>query len=204
MMFRSSLTVLALLATAPALAQQAAPAPAPAAQPLGGPLIPGVCLLSREAIYTNAVVGKAATARLQQLAQAAQAEVDAERKPIDTELTAYQAEAAKLTPDQRRMREQALAARLQPVQAKAQQRGREIEATRVKVQQRIATEAQPAIAQVYAQKKCGLLFDRNSVLGGNLGNDLTADVVKGLDARIQTIAFEREILPPPATSAQPQ
>ena len=56
-----------------------APAPAvPAAQPLGGPVVPGVCLLSREAIYANAAVGKAASARLNELARATQAEIDTE------------------------------------------------------------------------------------------------------------------------------
>ncbi|RYG11755.1 MAG: OmpH family outer membrane protein, partial [Caulobacteraceae bacterium] len=49
-------------------------------------------------------------------------------------------------------------------------------------------------AQVYASKACGLLFDRNTAMGGNFANDLTAEVVAGLDARIQTIAFERERL----------
>jgi hypothetical protein len=35
------------------------------------------------------------------------------------------------------------------------------------------------------------------VLGGNLGGDLTDDVIKGLDARIASFAFDRENLPPP-------
>ncbi|NWP19899.1 OmpH family outer membrane protein, partial [Escherichia coli] len=41
----------------------------------------------------------------------------------------------------------------------------------------------------------GLLFDRASALGGNFGNDLTAEVVAGLDARLPAIAFDRERLP---------
>ncbi len=188
-----------MLVATPALAQQpAAPAPGPV---LGGPVIAGVCLLSREAIFANAAVGKAASARLTELGRQAQAEVDAERAPIDTDLKAFQADQAKLTPAQRQTREAALAPRLQAVQAKAQQRGREIEATRAKALERISTEAQPVIAQVYKAKGCGLLVDRNSVLGGNLANDLTADVVKGLDAKIQTITFERETLPPQAATA---
>lgn len=201
---KSVIPPLALIATSvsPALAQQAAPA-APA-QALGGPAIPGLCLLSREAIYANAAVGKAASARLTQLAQEAQTEVDAERKPLDAEIQAFQAEAAKLTPAQRTQREQALQPRLQAVQAKTQQRAREIEATRTKALGQIASYAQPVIAQVYAQHKCGLLVDRNTVLGGNMTGDLTPDVVKGLDAKIMTITFNRETLPPqPAAPPRP-
>ena len=43
-------------------------------------------------------------------------------------------------------------------------------------------------------KNCGLLFDRNSALGGNFASDLTGDVVRLLDARIQTLNMERETL----------
>ena len=166
-------------------------------------MIAGVCLLSREAVFANAKIGVAATARLQQLATEAQAEVDTERRPIDADLTAFRAEAPRLTADQRQAREQALAARLAPVQAKAQQRSREIDATRAKALERISTEAQPVIAQVYRQRNCGLLFDRSTALGGNFTNDLTAAVVQALDARISTINFNREILPPTPPAAAP-
>jgi Skp family chaperone for outer membrane proteins len=192
-----------LIALASPAAAQTAPSAAPANPGLGGPLIPGVCLLSREAVFANAKIGVAATARLQQLATEAQAEVDAERRPIEADLTAFRTEAPRLTPEQRQSREQALAARLAPVQAKAQQRSREIDATRAKALERISTEAQPVIADVYRQRNCGLLFERNTALGGNFTNDLTAAVVQALDARISTITFNRETLPATQPAATP-
>jgi Skp family chaperone for outer membrane proteins len=167
----------------------------PVAQPLGGPAISGVCLLAREAVFANAKVGQAATSRLQVLTREAQAELDAERAAIDTDVQAFQAQQVTLSADDRTQRQKALEARLQAVQAKASQRSREIDATRLKAIDRLAGEAQPVIAQVYQQHKCGLLIDRNSVLGGNMSNDLTALVVQGLDAKITTITFDRESLP---------
>ncbi len=164
-------------------------------QPLGGPVVPGVCLLSREAIFANAAVGRAASARLQELTQAAQAEIDAQRQPIETEARALEEQRSSLTEDQFQQRQQAIAQRLRDLQRQAAHSSREIEATRTSVMSRIATEAQPVIAEVYRQKSCGLLFNRNSALGGNFANDLTADVVTALDAKIQTITFERERLP---------
>ncbi|NLS28481.1 hypothetical protein S2M10_34910 [Sphingomonas sp. S2M10] len=184
-----------LIAASPAAAQTAA-APAPAAgQPLGGPVVPGVCLLSREAIFANAAVGKAASARLTELARAAQGEVDTERAPIEAELKALEGQ-----PDnaQTRTRREAAAKRWQALQERAALASREIEATRAKALARIAGDAQPLIAQVYTARKCGLLFDRGTALGGNFANDLTADVVKALDAKVQTISFERERLAAPA------
>ncbi|MCG2841222.1 OmpH family outer membrane protein [Sandaracinobacter sp. RS1-74] len=198
-----SFPALALLLTlaAPASAQTIGGAPTgsapaaparPAAQPLGGPVVPGVCLLSREAIFANAAVGKAASARLNELTRAAQAEIDQQRTPLEAEAKALEGQ-----PDnaQMKQRRETLATRWQALQRQAAHNSREIEATRAKAMDRIATDAQSVIAQVYGQKKCGLLFDRGAALGGNFANDLTADVVKGLDAKIQTISFERERLP---------
>jgi Skp family chaperone for outer membrane proteins len=199
---RLSAAALLIAAAAPLAAQ--APAPAPSAAPtLGGPIIPGVCLLSREAVLANAKVGIYASQRIRQLTEEAQAEVNADRKPIEADLAALRAQAAKLTPDQRGAQEKTLAARFAPVQAKAEQRTREIEATRAKAIDAIGLQLQPVIAAIYTQKGCGLLFDRNTVLGGNMGNDLTAAVVTGLDARLTSITIERENLPaaPTATPA---
>ncbi|WP_292020612.1 MULTISPECIES: OmpH family outer membrane protein [unclassified Brevundimonas] len=167
----------------------------PQSQSLGGPLIPGVCLLSREAVFANAAVGRAASARLQELTQAAQTEVDSQRAPIEADAQAFEREAAGLSEARRDERRQALAQRIQVLQQQAAHNSREIEATRAKVLEQIANAAQPVIAQVYASKACGLLFDRATALGGNFGNDLTAEVVAALDARMSTIAFDRERLP---------
>lgn len=188
----TALTLLIAAAAAPLAAQ--APAPAPAAPTLGGPLIAGVCLLSREAVLANAKVGVYASQRIRQLTEEAQAEVNADRKPIEADLAALRAQAAKLTPEQRAAQEKALAARFAPIQTKAEQRTREIEKTRAKAIDAIGQQLQPVIAAVYTQKGCGLLLDRNTVLGGNMGNDLTAAVVAGLDARLTSITIQREDL----------
>lgn len=198
----SAFVAASLASTASAQTVGGAPAVQPSAQsqPLGGPVVAGVCLLSREAIFANAAVGKAASARLQELTRVAQAEIDAQRTPMEAEAKALDGE-----PDnaQNKPKREALATRWQALQQKAALNGREIEVTRARALERISLEAQPVIAQVYGQKKCGLLFDRGAALGGNFANDLTADVVRGLDARIQTISFERERLPQqqPAPSA---
>ncbi|ROT93438.1 OmpH family outer membrane protein [Altererythrobacter sp. FM1] len=159
---------------------------------LGGKVVPGLCLLSREAVLANAKVSKAANERLATLLKAAQEEIAAERAPIDRQVVALRSEAASLKLEERQRRSQALAEQLKPVTAKADLRSREINLTRKKALQQVSDYLQPVIADVYRQRDCGLLVDRKSVLGGNFSNDLTADVVRGLDARVQTITFERE------------
>jgi Skp family chaperone for outer membrane proteins len=167
---------------------------------LGGPAVPGVCLLSQQAVFANAKVGVAAAARLKALAQQAQAGVDAERGGIEADAKALQAQKASLKPDQFDERQKALADRVQALQAHVALRSREIEATREKALARIAEEARPVVNKAYADHHCGLLVDRNAVLGGNMAGDLTTAVVQGLDAKVTTITFERETLPENAAS----
>lgn len=195
---RSLIFVLALIGlSAPATAYQAAPATPPrASEGLGGPVVPGICFLSREAVLVNSRVGAAATQRLQQLATSGEAEIATERRAIEADIAAFRKDAAKMSAEARQAKDAELAARLQPVQDKAAHIAREIEATRIKVTEKISAEAQPVIAQAYTERRCGLLLDRTVALGGNLANDLTAAVVQSLDKRIQILDFDRERLPP--------
>jgi Skp family chaperone for outer membrane proteins len=186
-MSRILLAALLAVSAAPALAQTPASVPA-SGPPLGGPQIPGVCLLSQAAVFANTKAGLAASARLQVLTNQAQTEVAADRSPIEAEAKVIDTLPAGAD---KTARTQALSVRLQALQTKANLRSREIEAT----QTRIAGEEQSVIAQEYRAHKCGLLFDRNAVLGGNMGGDLTPDVVKDLDVKMTTITFDREILP---------
>jgi Skp family chaperone for outer membrane proteins len=182
---------------------QSGAAQTPATQPLGGPALPGICLLSQQAVLSNAKVGVAATARLKQIADQVNAEVSAARAPLESDAQALQSQRASLKPADLQTRQQAIATRAQALQQTVNQRQREIEATRQKALSRIFTEVQPVIAAVYKARGCGLLFDRNSVLGGNMAGDITGAVVQGLDAKISTITFEKETLPPQTAQAAP-
>jgi Skp family chaperone for outer membrane proteins len=186
-MMKTLLLIAAAVTAYPTIAQSAA-------QTLGGTAVPGVCLLSREAVYANTKVGIAATARMRELTQQAEAEVVTDRKPLEDEATLLQTQRSKLKPADFEQRQQALGERAQIVQAKAQQRTQELELTRQKALAQIGDQAQPVIAAVYKAKGCGLIVDRNSVLGGNMTNDLTPAVVQGLDAKVTSISFNRAVL----------
>lgn len=118
-------------------------------------------------------------------------------EPVENqaEINAFEAQAAALSDAQRSAQQQALMQRVQALQAQTAHSSREVDATRAAAMTQIADAAQPVIAEVYASKACGLLFDRSSALGGNFGNDLTAGVVAALDARLPTVTVERVRLP---------
>lgn len=166
-----------------------------AADELGGDAVPGLCMMSREAVFAQSKVGKAATQRLNQLASQARNQLASERAPLNTDIQNFQANAPKLSEDQRKQQGGALQQRMQAFQGKAGELTERIRLTQGKAMQRIGEQAQPLIASSYKSHRCGLLLNRDAVLAGNVSNDITAEVVKGLDAKITTISFDLEPLP---------
>jgi len=198
-LIRSSL-VASLVAVAGLAAVPVTPVHAAAANDLGGKPVPGVCFLSREAMFAQSKVGQAASARLQQLAEQSRTQLANQRKPLDTDIQNFEKAAPKLSEDQRKSQGAALQQRMQTFQAQAGQLGQRIQATRAKAMQQIGEQAEPVVSSVYKSHQCGLLLNRDAVLAGNMENDLTADVVKGLDGRMSTISFNLEPLPASKTN----
>lgn len=187
--------------TAPA-ARPAAPA-APAAQQVApGPVIPGVCTFSNDRAIGTSLVGKAVVARLQQLSQAADAELRAERTRLETEKRALEAQRTTPTMTQEQLEQRALTYNQQAAafERKAQLRVRELQATEQKQLQRVAQELQPLILQAYAERNCGLMVDRSVIYAANPSMDVTDIVVQKLNAKITTLTFERERLDQPAAA----
>ena len=196
----AGLTCFSLLAGASAQAQ--APATAPAAPPAAsaaatrGPLIAGVCLLSQEALIGQSKIGQAATGRLRELAQQVQTNLTAEKNRLEARAKALEAKRATLTPLQLQAQGQALNQAGQALQAKAGERSQEIDSTKNRAFGLVLQQAQPFIAQAYAAHSCGLLFGREAVLTGNLGNDLTPEVIAALDAKATPVTFDLETARP--------
>jgi Skp family chaperone for outer membrane proteins len=191
---RTIATVLAASLALPAAAQtiSAASTPAPAATVGGltGPLVPGVCLLSRDDLIMKSKVGEAAVARLKVLAGHAQASLDAEKTHLEASGKALSAKRATLTQQQFETEAAALQRRAQTLQISVGARERQIEATRNRAYAQVLEAAQPFVSTAFAAHKCGLLFAREAALGGNFGNDLTPDVLSAFDAKGTPITVE--------------
>jgi len=189
--------LVALAMTSAAMAQTA-PAAAPAAPAVPaithGAALPGVCIFSSQRAVGASLVGQAVDARLKTIIQQVNAELTGERTALDTEAKALDAKRATL--DQGTLEQQAAALQVKANawQRKGQQRQKEVEATEQKALSRVYQELDPAIKQVYQQRTCGLLLDRESVLLANPAMDITDGVVAALNARIKTLTFDRERL----------
>jgi Skp family chaperone for outer membrane proteins len=184
----------------PAPATAAAPsaaAPVPITTMVGskGPLVPGICLLSEDTLIGRSKVGQAAAARLHELAGQVQANLTAERARLEARGKALGEKRATLTPLQIQAQSQALNQRAQALQAEAGERSQQIDATKTRVFGRIVQAAQPYIAAAYTAHGCGLLFAREAVISGNLGNDLTGEILTAFDAAATPMTFDLEPTP---------
>ncbi len=166
---------------------------------LGGKPVPGLCMISREAVFAQSKVGQAAGDRLKQLAEQAQNQLGSERQPLQSDIQKFQQDAPKLAEAQRKQQGEALQQRMQQFQQKAGELNERIQLTRAKIMQRISQEAEPFVTASYKSHQCGLLLNRDAVVGGNTSNDLSNDVVQALDRKVTTLSFNLEPLP-----AQPQ
>lgn len=186
-----------------AAAAYAQTAPArPAAQPApAGPMIAGVCTYSNDRAIATSTVGKAVAARLQQLGQAADAELRAERTALENEKRTLEQAQATLPRDQLEQRALAYNQKAAAFERKAQLRVRELQATEQKQLQRVAVELQPIIVQAYGERNCGIMIDRGVIYGANPQMDVTDLVVQRLNAKLTTLTFERERLDTAAAAA---
>lgn len=200
----------ALLAAAPTLAQT--PPAAPAAPAAGtqltnpGPALPGVCILDNQRAIGTSSVGRAVQTRLQQLGQQVSAELQPQQTALQTEESAIRtaAQAAGNTPNPAlQTRYQTFQQRVTAYDQLVRTRQAEMQATEQQQLQRIAVELQPVVNQVYGQRGCGILIERGSIVAANPAMDITDGVVQGLNARIQTLTFERVRAPAAAPGAAP-
>ena len=181
----------ALVGLATALTAQAAWAAdeTPAAS---GPPVAGVCILSQQTLISRSKVGIAASGRLHDLAQASQTEFDTEKSGLESRGKALAAKRTTLPPAQLQAQGMALNQRVQGLQRQAAIRQRQLEDTRAKAINRVVEVAQPFITQALTTHGCGLLIAREAILGGNLTNDLTTEILAAMDAKATPISITLE------------
>lgn len=185
-------------ASSAAFAQAAAPA-APAVS--HGPALPGVCVMSLEGAIGGSTVGKYVQTRLQQIATQVQAELRAEETAIQNEAKALEGQRASLDQNTFEQRAAAIQVKANAFQRKAQLRERELGATQQKALGRVGQELDPIIRQVYQQRQCSLLLNREAVVIANPAMDVSQPVITALNAKITQFAFDRERLDQAAPAA---
>jgi Skp family chaperone for outer membrane proteins len=186
----------AFLPLAPAWAQTPPPPP-----PLtyGAP-IPGLCTFSLNQILATSKVGQSVEARLKVLDSQWRAELQPQAEAINTDKTALDAQASTLDRATLEAKSANLQLRYTNFQKLVQQRAQEMQATQQKQVAVVQRQLDPILRELFQGHTCSILFERDS--GGvavvNPAMDLSAAAVSSLDARIQTLTFDREHIEPGA------
>jgi Skp family chaperone for outer membrane proteins len=187
-------SALALSALAPMASAQTSGGQ-PAQEPLtaSGPAIGGMCVLSEQGLVAGSLVGKSVAARIQQLAQQADAEINGQATSLQNDEKAFESARASYSQEQLQQKAAALQGRERDLQRLAQQRNQELDATRQKRIGEVLTNALPIIRQQVQQHNCSVLLEGSQVvLAVNPSMDLTSAVIQGLNAKITTLTFDRE------------
>lgn len=172
--------------TQPPAAQQPAPQPQP---PKPFPEGAKVAVINMQAIASNSVEGKAATARIQDLVKRKNAELAEKNKQGQALQTKLQQGGSVLSEQARLQAEkdlQKIQRDLQAMQEDAQLEQRQLtEQLQMEFQERL----NPIINQIATEKGLHLVFavgQDSNVVWGDAGIDLTAEVIKRFDAAPKT------------------
>lgn len=186
-----SVAALALMTATGAQAQQA--------QAAGltnpGPVIPGVCAFYNERMLAQSTVGQAVNTRMQQLAQEVQAELSPYATTIQNEAQQLQSAGATMPADQMNTRRQQLQQRVNEAQQLEQTRENELRYTLAEQRRLISNAVEPILIQVYQERGCGVLLDRESVFILNPQMEITDTVIERLNAQLPTLSFNRLQVP---------
>lgn len=160
-----------------------------------GPVIPGVCTFYNERMLAQSTVGQAVNTRMQQLAQEVQAELAPYATTIQNEAQQLQSAGASIPADQMNTRRQQLQQRVNEAQQLEQTRENELRYTLAEQRRLISNAVEPILLQVYQERGCGILIDRESVFVVNPQMEVTDLVIQRLNAQLPTLSFNRMQVP---------
>lgn len=185
-----------------AAAAVAQPAGQPAAQPppvTYGPPIPGVCILDGVAAMRASQAGIGAFQQLNQFRQTAQTELNGVSQSIAADDKALTAQKATLPPADYDKKAAAIRARRAALDRDTRARNAQLEQTREQASVALARLVNVAANEVVTARRCSLLLDRKSIIGGSPGMDITDATVQQLNTTTPSVTLN--LAPKPAAPA---
>jgi len=168
---RYAVGLLAVLATAPAMAANASPRT----------FI--LCVLDQPALLQKSRLATEKAARFQQLRQQAQARLDEDRRTLDSDQQAFNALRPSLTPAAAAARQQELESRRNAIALRAEQLNSKLSQLDTELTNMVMKSATPHIIAIQNEKGCSVLMARSAFLTVNdPGLDITSDLIARMNA----------------------
>lgn len=187
-------------AASPSASQTASEQPAaPAAK---GPVPePVVLVIDKGAILRASKAGQDITNQVRAIAEQAKTEIDPQGRALKSEIDAFKAQAAGMTPEQRQARTNALEAKQRAFEQMAGAKQQRIQMALAGANHEMEKAIGPILKQVMAEHHANLVVDKQIVLlATDSSFDVTKDVVEKLDAVLPSVKVN---LPPADAVAQP-
>jgi outer membrane protein len=169
--------------------------PTPAAPPKPFPEGAKIAYVIMQRIFFESTDGKAAAAKIQALEQKKTTEINEKNKALQGLTQKLEKEASVMSPSaQADLQKQAERTRLE-IERSTQDAQQELQELQGQIEQDFNRKVQPLLGQVAQEKGLHFIFNGqgSGIAWADSGLDVTADVIKKLDAATKTPA------PPPAT-----
>lgn len=194
-----ALSTFALAASATAQTPAAGPSAA-----TSGTVVAGVCTYWNEKVLQTSAPGKGMNDRLKQIAQQIQADLVNDENNLGAEQRRIEA----LPKDQIEAQAGPFREKVGAYQQKRQSRGQDLQYTQAHQTQRLGAELDPILNQLYLEKGCSILFERNQYLFANQAMDITDVAIQRLNTKMPVFPqFDLEHAPQqgaaPAPAAAP-
>lgn len=167
-----------------------------------------VIVMNYERVLETSVAGRDVQAKLRQIAETMQSELQPEQTAVQTEATALQQATQGRSQDQIQ-RDSSLQSRISAFNTRAEAfrqqqitRGRDLEYTRQQALTALNTQLEPIVREVMNARRAGVVMDRAAVQMVSENLDVTQDIISRLDQRVRTVDVTRQSAPAPQQGQQ--
>lgn len=149
-----------------------------------------ILIVNTEQVFAQAKVGVSVRDQLQDLAKKLQAEDKKGQDAIEAEAKKLTEQRALLKPEDLQKKYEALQKKEADHQRKMRQKGQELQLGANKARSEIEAAIRPIFAEIMKKNNATILLDQSVVLAGGVDLDVTAEVLKELDAKLTTISVK--------------
>jgi Skp family chaperone for outer membrane proteins len=186
------------LALASTVAQgQQHPAPAPQGAPM-----PKILVIDRQALLRSSNVGQDIARQVQGYTKAAESQLKGEGEGLRREEQSLQQQVAILAPDVKAQKIRAFEEKQQAFQRRVQQKQNQIRYGVVLAQRQVESVAGPIVQGLMQERGANLLLDRQAVVIGSPGLDVTKVAIDRLNQKLPSVKVQ--LVDPPAGMLQQQ
>lgn len=171
------------------------PPPAPQGVPA-----PKILVIDRQALLRQSNVGMDIARQVQALTQSAESELKGEGEGLRREEQTLQQQIAILAPDVKAQKIKAFQAKQAAFEQKVQARQNQIRYGVALAQQQVEKVAGPIVQAIMQQRGANLMLDRQAVVIGAPGLDVTAEAIKSLNQKLPSVKVQ--LATPPADLLQ--